>query len=71
MAIITDFVPTAAPIKARFAVWFADFIEASQRRQIYRTTATELQRLSKRDLEDLGVFREDIPTIARIAAYGH
>ena len=69
MAIITDFVPTAAPIKARFSVWFADFIEASQRRQVYRTTVNELQHLSKRDLEDLGMFREDIPMIAHKAAY--
>ena len=70
MAIITDFAPTTAPIKERFAVWFADFIEASQRRQVYRTTVSELQALSNRELADLGIYRGDITAMARKAAYG-
>ena len=31
----------------------------------YRTTAAELNRLSQRELADLGISRSDIPTLAR------
>ena len=70
MAIVTDFVPTTAPIKARFGVWFADFIEATQRRQVYRTTVNELQGLSNAELADLGIGRGEIASLAHEAAYG-
>ncbi|MBE7186342.1 MAG: DUF1127 domain-containing protein [Methylobacterium mesophilicum] len=31
----------------------------------YRSTVSELNRLSQRELADLGIARSDIPTIAR------
>ena len=31
----------------------------------YRNTAAELNRLSQRELSDLGISRSDIPTLAR------
>jgi uncharacterized protein YjiS (DUF1127 family) len=34
----------------------------------YRETCAELNRLSHRELADLGISRSDIPTIARRAA---
>lgn len=34
----------------------------------YRETLTELNRLSQRELSDLGISRTDIPAIARGAA---
>lgn len=34
----------------------------------YRETYNELMRLSSRDLQDLGINRADIPTIARQSA---
>ena len=33
----------------------------------YRSTVTELNRLSQRDLADLGLSRADIPAVARQA----
>ncbi|WP_082684380.1 DUF1127 domain-containing protein [Aureimonas ureilytica] len=33
----------------------------------YRNTAAELNRLSRRELSDLGIARSDIPAIARQA----
>ena len=35
----------------------------------YRETCGELNRLSQRELADLGLSRSDIPTIARKAAF--
>ena len=32
---------------------------------LYRQTRTELERLSTRDLDDLGIARRDIPALAR------
>ena len=37
-------------------------------RRIYRTTVSELSRLSVRELDDLGISRGDIARIAREAA---
>ena len=38
------------------------------RRAVYRQTYDELMALTNRDLNDLGLARSDIPTIARQAA---
>jgi uncharacterized protein YjiS (DUF1127 family) len=38
--------------------------------QLYRITLTELERLTERDLADLGISRYDIPRIARETVYG-
>lgn len=38
------------------------------RRAAYRTAFNELERLSNRELADIGITRSDIPAIARQAA---
>jgi uncharacterized protein YjiS (DUF1127 family) len=35
----------------------------------YRSTVNELNRLSQRELADLGISRADIPAVARRAAF--
>ncbi len=37
----------------------------------YRRTVRELQQLSDRELDDLGIARRDIPAIARRAVHRH
>ena len=44
--------------------------EMLRRRAIYRTTFAELDALSDRDLNDLGLARHNIRTVAHDAAYG-
>lgn len=44
--------------------------EKLQRRAVYRTTFAELDALSDRDLNDLGLARYDIPAVSNEAAYG-
>ena len=46
------------------------FKAAFTRRQIYVRTLTELRDLSDRDLNDLGLSRSGITSVAREAAYG-
>ena len=44
--------------------------EMLRRRAIYRTTFAELDALSDRDLNDLGLARRNIRAVAHDAAYG-
>ncbi len=44
--------------------------EAARRRAVYRQTLRELNALSTRDLNDLGIHKSMIGRIAREAAYG-
>lgn len=48
----------------------SNFGEAMVRRRIYRTTLTELQSLSNRELADLGMSRAELRRVAYEAAYG-
>ena len=43
---------------------------AAGQRRVYQQTLDELGRLTERDLEDLGIHRDNIRDIARDAAYG-
>ena len=45
-----------------------EFINRIQRWRRYRTTVRELQNLSSRELQDLGLSRGDIRRVARQAA---
>jgi uncharacterized protein YjiS (DUF1127 family) len=54
----------------RFSALRAELAEKAEKRKVYRTTLTELQSLSNRDLADLGLSRSMIPNIAFEAAYG-
>ena len=57
-------------IGQRFGTARATFAERFARYRTYRQTLNELAQLSDRDLQDLGVFRADIRSIAHQAAYG-
>ena len=48
---------------------FAEFNDRAARAKIYRTTVTELNNLSGRELADLGIHRAEIKRIAYEAAY--
>ena len=45
------------------------FGEEMIRRRVYRTTLTELQALSNRDLADMGMKRTELKRVAYAAAY--
>ncbi len=49
---------------------FAALIEAWRRARIYRKTYAELNGLSARELDDLGISRSMISRVAHEAAYG-
>lgn len=61
---------------ARFS--FAEFVahtiasikESGARRAVYNRTLGELDRMTDRDLADIGISRVQIEDIARAAAYG-
>jgi uncharacterized protein YjiS (DUF1127 family) len=63
---------TAAPLSltARFGEIIEHAREALRARRVYRQTVSELQALSNRDLNDLGISRSEIQSIALEAAYG-
>jgi uncharacterized protein YjiS (DUF1127 family) len=49
--------------------WWNRFCEARQKRRIYRETVRELNRLSDRELADLGINRSMIKSIAMEGHY--
>lgn len=49
---------------------YAEFKAAAELRAKYRTTYNELNRLSQRELEDLGISRWAIKDLAREHVYG-
>lgn len=57
-------------LKARYQQILDLLAERAARRAVYTKTVTELHALSDRDLADLGFHRDEIPGIARAAAYG-
>lgn len=57
-------------LAARIAGLSAAFGEHLTRRRIYRTTANELGALSDHELADLGLHRDSIHAVARLAAFG-
>ncbi|SFI53441.1 DUF1127 domain-containing protein [Jannaschia pohangensis] len=57
-------------LRDRIAARFDAIREAAAKRRIYRTTLSELSALSNRDLNDLGLSRSMIRSVALEAAYG-
>ncbi|PIP96921.1 MAG: hypothetical protein COW75_09610 [Rhodobacterales bacterium CG18_big_fil_WC_8_21_14_2_50_71_9] len=47
-----------------------DLADASAKRAAYRDTVLQLRALGDRELDDLGVSRWDIETVARRSVYG-
>ncbi|WP_375254889.1 DUF1127 domain-containing protein [Yoonia sp.] len=62
-AALPDFAARLGSLRTKIA-------EAAAKRKVYRTTLTELESLSPRDLADLGIARTSIHEIAYEAAYG-
>ena len=60
---------TTANILSRTASFFADLAERAARYGTYRSTLDELNALSDRELNDLGIGRSMIQGIAYEAAY--
>ena len=47
------------------ANWFKNLSNKIQARRLEKQTYTELSRLSDRELQDMGIYRSDIRSIAR------
>ncbi|WP_133489531.1 DUF1127 domain-containing protein [Aliiroseovarius marinus] len=60
-----------ASIVDRFIALFAGWKETYATRQTYRQTVKELNALSDRELNDLGIGRGSIRFIAQMAVYGN
>lgn len=57
-------------LRERFSSFFAGLRESRLRRRLYKQTLRELSTLSERELNDLGLHRSMISTVAMQAAYG-
>ena len=56
--------------RARLSTAFGRLAERLARYRLYRQTMTELGQLSARELQDLGLHRSQIRSVATEAAYG-
>ena len=70
MAYVNTTRAASASFADRFGSFFAGLKASAAKRRVYNQTVYELSQLSDRDLEDLGINRLMISTIATEAAYG-
>ncbi len=70
MSTLTQTLFAGTSLTEGFATFRAQLAENATKRKTYRTTLAELQRLTNRDLADLGISRSMIKGIAFEAAYG-
>lgn len=70
MAYATDTRTTGASLADRFGALVTRYTEAAEKRRVYRTTLRELDALTNRELNDLGIHRTGLKAIAHEAAYG-
>lgn len=63
-------VRTNTTLVDRISAFFAGLNESRRRYGIYRQTLRELDGLSDRDLNDLGLHRAEVERVALEAAYG-
>jgi uncharacterized protein YjiS (DUF1127 family) len=70
MAYATDTGAVGISVGQRFTEFRASITDRMEKARVYRTTATELQNLSNRELDDLDINRGAINGIAIQAAYG-
>jgi len=54
----------------RISGFLRAFADRMEKRRAYRRTLQQLSVLSERELDDLGLGRDDLRTIARRAVYG-
>lgn len=69
MAYITDTRTSGITLAQRFTAMRENFVTAHAQRKVFKTTVTELEALSNRELADLGLSRSSIKAIAYEAAY--
>lgn len=69
MTAITETFFAGTSLRARFAALRDNYREAAAKRKTFRTTLAELEKLTARDLQDLGIARGSIREIAYRAAY--
>jgi uncharacterized protein YjiS (DUF1127 family) len=62
--------PQQGGLLSTFASLFANFSENRARGTEYRRIVAELNAMTKRDLDDIGISRLSIRDIARKAVYG-
>ncbi|MEL7215613.1 MAG: DUF1127 domain-containing protein [Pseudomonadota bacterium] len=70
MAVISTNTLGFAGIPSTVANMIADFRARAQRRAVYNETVRQLGRLSREELEDLGLTRYSIEEAAAAAVYG-
>lgn len=61
---------TSLSISARLGEIFAQAIQAYRARNDFRRTYNELNKLSARELDDLGISRSEIRRVAMESTYG-
>ncbi len=71
MSVLTETFFAGTSLTERFSAIRAQLSEKAAKRKVYRTTLSELESLSTRDLADLGLSRSMIKGIAYEAAYGN
>lgn len=70
MTVLTETIFAGTSLTERFSAFRAQLADNAAKRKIYRTTLSELESLSSRDLADLGLSRCMLKGIAYEAAYG-
>jgi len=70
MTVLTETFLTGHSLNERFAAFRAQLADNAAKRKVFRTTLSELEGLSSRDLADLGISPSMIKGIAYEAAYG-
>ena len=70
MAYVTSRETSSAPVIARLGEMARMAAEGYHAWRLYRRTVTELQRLSPRELDDLGLNRSTLTEAAFAAVYG-
>lgn len=68
MAFLTETHET--PISVRFSIALTTFVTDVKNYRLFRETVTELQKLTNRELDDLGLSRSTIKSAATQAVYG-
>lgn len=70
MAFVNTTRAASASFADRFGSFFAGLKTSAAKRRVYNQTVYELRQLSDRELDDLGIHRLMINSVAQEAAYG-
>ncbi|AVO36726.1 DUF1127 domain-containing protein [Pukyongiella litopenaei] len=70
MASTTEFAAHRPTVLARISAFGHSLVSRAQNYRMYRRTLTELSALSARELDDLGLNRSMVQSIAFEATYG-